>query len=474
MTGLWCPGCPKATIQPRASLSNFYSLQPSSKILSTWDVIIVGAGAAGLMAAASASSRGLKVLLLERNRKLGVKILMSGGTRCNITHNCSSAEIVSAFGRQGKFLHSALAALSPLQVIEKIESQGVATKIESTGKIFPISNKAIDVRDALVGLARQAGAMILNESSVDSVDKSGGQFLVQSAGEQFAAQSLLITTGGKSYPGCGTVGDGYGWAKQFGHSIVDTVPALVPILNNAPWANELKGITIEKSKVEVWQPQIAPDSIEGLTKSQLKKLKPRILVEREGSFLFTHWGFSGPSVLDVSREVARHAHAKRLKLNCDFLPTMSPGELDELLVRRKSENGKQSVANLLSELFPKRLAESLLTQAGNNSQLGASFELQTKNAELSKKDLSAIASQVKRCQFNVNGTLGFEKAEVTAGGVELKEVDSKTMQSKLVDGLFFAGEVLNLDGPIGGFNFQSAFSTGWLAGQWCGGQGVGA
>ena len=230
---------------------------------------------------------------------------------------------------------------------------------------------------------------------------------------------------------------------------------MVPILSNTSWANQLKGITIEKSKVEVWQPQITPESIEGLTKSQLKKLRPQVLVEREGSFLFTHWGFSGPSVLDVSREVARHDYVKRLKLNCDFLPTMSAGELDQLLVRRKSENGKQSVANLLSELFPKRLAESLLVQAGSNSQLGASFELQTKNAELSKKDLAAIANQIKRCQFDVNGTLGFEKAEVTAGGVELKEIDSKTMQSKLVEGLFFAGEVLNLDGPIGGFNFQS-------------------
>ena len=219
------------------------------------------------MAAASASERGLKVLLLERNRKLGVKILMSGGTRCNITHNCSSAEIVNAFGRQGKFLHSSLAALSPIQVIEKIESQGVATKIESTGKIFPVSNKAIDVRDALVGLARESGAEILNEHCVDAVSKSGDQFVVQSAGQRLTSRSLLITTGGKSYPGCGTIGDGYGWAKQFGHSIVDTVPALVPILNNAPWANELKGITIEKSKVEVWQPQIQPDSVEGLTLS---------------------------------------------------------------------------------------------------------------------------------------------------------------------------------------------------------------
>lgn len=435
--------------------------------MSKWDVIIVGAGAAGLMAAASAASRGLSVLLLEKNRKLGVKILMSGGTRCNITHNCSSAEIVNAFGRNGRFLHSALAALPPTEVIEKIESQGVATKIESTGKIFPVSNKAIDVRDALVGLASQSGAKILSERSVDSVSKVGQEFIVESAGERLTSSSLLITTGGKSYPGCGTTGDGYGWATQFGHSIVDPVPALVPILNNASWANELKGITIEKSKVEVWQPQITPDSIDGLTKSQLKKLKPRTLVEREGSFLFTHWGFSGPSVLDVSREVAQHAQAKKLKLICDFQPSVSQSQFEAFLVRKKSESGKQSVGNLLNELFPKRLAESLLTQAGADGDFGG-FGLQTKNAELSKKNLLAIADQVKRCKFDINGTLGFEKAEVTAGGVELKEVDSKTMQSKLVEGLFFAGEVLNLDGPIGGFNFQSAFSTGWLAGQWCG------
>jgi len=142
-------------------------------------------------------------------------------------------------------------------------------------------------------------------------------------------------------------------------------------------------------------------------------------------------------------------------------------QFEEFLIRKKSESGKQNVGNLLNELFPKRLAESLLSQAGESGEAESSFELNSKNAELSKKDLASIANQVKRCKFDINGTLGFEKAEVTAGGIELKEVDSKTMQSKLVEGLFFAGEVLNLDGPIGGFNFQSAFSTGWLAGQWC-------
>lgn len=408
------------------------------------------------MAAASAAERGRKVLLLEKNKKLGVKILMSGGTRCNITHNCDVRTIVSAFGPQGKFLHSALSALPPLDVIKKIEGQGVATKIELTGKIFPVSNRAIDVRDALVGLAIQAGATIANQQAVRNIEKVENEFVVQTDREDFRCSSLIITSGGKSYPGCGTTGDGYHWATQFGHSIVETVPALVPILNSCQWANELKGITIEHTVVDVWQPDqpIAP-AIE-LSKSDRKKLKSRSLVRREGSFLFTHWGFSGPSVLDVSREVAQHANRKTLELICDFHPSMSLGQFDERLAAKKSKDGKQIAGNLLNDFFPKRLAESLL--------LSAQVDLQSRNAELSKKHLSSIVRQVKQCRFAINGTLGFEKAEVTAGGVILNEVDSKTMQSKTTPGLYFAGEVLDLDGPIGGFNFQSAFSTGWLAG----------
>ena len=226
---------------------------------SQFDVIVIGAGAAGLMAAASASQSGLRTLLLEKNRKLGVKILMSGGTRCNITHDCSIREIVAAYGRQGKFLHSALAALPPTEVIGKIEAQGVATKVESTGKIFPVSNKAIDVRDALVRIATEAGTQIANESSVRSIknvaaDNETPRFSIETDRDSFLANKIIVTTGGKSYPGCGTVGDGYQWAIDFGHSIVPTVPALVPILCRTEWANELKGVTLPNVGVSVWQP----------------------------------------------------------------------------------------------------------------------------------------------------------------------------------------------------------------------------
>ena len=445
--------------------------------MNTWDVIIVGAGAAGLMAAASASERGLRTLLLEKNKKLGVKILMSGGTRCNITHNCDIREIVSAFGRQGKFLHSALAALPPLDVIKKIEAQGVETKIESTGKIFPVSNKAIDVRDALVQMAIEAGATIKNETSVLGINKvdesndstsmsstpgSSTKFEIETTEGKFSTRAVIITTGGKSYPGCGTTGDGYQWATEFGHSIIETVPALVPILNDSQWANELKGITIEETVVNVWQPDQPAAANSELTKSQRKKLKAKSIANRAGSFLFTHWGFSGPAILDVSRVVALHSNRKSLQLVCDFHPSVSIGEFEGSLASKKKNDGKQIIGNLLNDLFPKRLAESLLTSALSSE---GEVDLRKKNAELSNQQLSAITQQVKQCRFPINGTLGFEKAEVTAGGVNLKEVDSKTMESKLAKGLFFAGEVLDLDGPIGGFNFQSAFSTGWLAGK---------
>lgn len=435
-----------------------------------FDVIAIGGGAAGLMAAAAAARSGLKTILLEKNRKLGVKILMSGGTRCNITHNCDVRGIVSAFGRNGNFLHSALSAFSPQDVVNLMHDQGVATKIEDTGKIFPVSNKAIDVRDALVQYATESGATIANQQAVKKVDllndpfapgqPGGPRYAVHSETDSWRANTLIVTTGGLSYPGCGTTGDGYHWAEQFGHSIVSTVPALVPITSRCQWANELKGITIAEASLSVWAP--APSDQKPVavnadgSKVKKKKAKHKPLAKRDGSFLFTHWGFSGPSVLDVSREVARHPQKNTLTLMCDFLPGRKASAFSEVLRHKKHADGKQLVGNLLNDFFPKRFADSLLAASGAIKSV--------RNAELSSEQLSKIVEQVKQCQFPITGTLGFEKAEVTAGGINLGEVDSRTMESKLQPGLFFAGEVLDLDGFIGGFNFQSAFSTGWLAG----------
>ena len=422
------------------------------------DVIVIGAGAAGLMAAASCAEHGRRVLVLEKNRKVGVKILMSGGTRCNITHNTDARGIAEAFGRQGKFLRSALAALPPEEVIHKIESLGVATKVESTGKIFPISNKAIDVRDALVTLATNAGATIATEQPVRRIESiaassedtndSEARFRVLTDTQCYEANSVIITTGGKSYPGCGTTGDGYAWAEQFGHSIVRTVPALAPVACDEDWVHELSGITIEDCELSIY-----PVSMK-------RKQKP--LDVRRGPLLFTHFGFSGPTAMNISRTIARNesdgnGKPEELTLRCDFLPTVTAEGLSNRFEQQKQTAGKETAAQLLSPFFPRRLAESLLDQA--------TIPPERKNAELTKSHLVQLVETVKRTNFPVHTTLGYKRAEVTAGGVNLKEVDSRNMQSKLHEGLFLAGEILDVDGPIGGFNLQAAFSTGWLAGQ---------
>ena len=318
-----------------------------------WDIIVIGGGAAGLMTAASASRENKRVLLLEKNTKLGVKILMSGGSRCNITHACSSQQIVEAFGRSGRFLHSPLAALPPTRVIELIESTGVATKVEPGGKIFPQSDRAIDVRDALVKLASDPDfdgqAEILTGQSCVSIEKSGESFQVQTDSDTFLGKSVVITTGGKSYPGCGTNGDGYAWASHFGHQIVSPVAALTPIINRGHWTNSLKGLTFEDVSVKV-----RPHSTN----------KKKSLDTRSGGFLFTHFGFSGPSVLDVSRVVSNHPHPHSLILECDFCGSENHDQLRQRITTTVRENSKQNLNNVISTMFPKRFSEAMLQHLG--------------------------------------------------------------------------------------------------------------
>jgi predicted Rossmann fold flavoprotein len=402
-----------------------------------WDVVIAGAGAAGLMAAIRAAERGRRTLLLEKNRKPGVKILMSGGTRCNITHDTDNRGIVGAYGPAGKFLHSALAALSVPDTIAFFEADGVRTKIEETGKIFPVSNKALDVLKALLRRLERSGAILALGESLLDVNRVDGGFSVITSTRTVTTPKIIITTGGKSYPGSGTTGDGYTIAAKFGHTIVPPRPALTPITVEAPWIAGLRGVTL-------------PDT--GL--SILEGDKP--LIAKRGSLLFAHFGLTGPVALDASRAVSGHPRPAMLQLELDFLPGLKEGELDEFLRLESLARGKKQLAVLLAEKLPRRLADALLMLTGQ--------PLDRRATGLSRADRAALVVAVKRLRVPVRGTLGFEKAEVTAGGVSLSEVDSRDMQSKLVLGLYFAGEVLDLDGPIGGYNFQAAWSTGWLAG----------
>jgi predicted Rossmann fold flavoprotein len=418
-----------------------------------YDVLVVGAGAAGLIAAAEAASRGRRTLLLEKNKRPGVKILMSGGTRCNLTHATDKWGIIKAYGEQGNFLHSALAALSPAELVQIFEDEGVATKVEETGKIFPVSNKATDVLAALVRRLERSGAELALGEAVTSCSPSDGRFLVTTAKRRLSCDSLLITVGGKSYPGSGTTGDGYAWAAAFGHTIVPPRPALVPITTDVAWVKSLTGLTIPDVQVSV----VSQAEISESPNAESQISNPNPLASARGSFLFTHFGLSGPVILDVSRVVTAHPQPRELALVCDFLPATKPKELEEQLKRETAAEGKKQIVGLLLRHIPRRLAEELLTLCGLAPELKA--------AELPKVDRASLVAAIKQAAIPISGTRGFEKAEVTAGGVSLREVDSRSMESKLVPRLFFAGEILDLDGPIGGYNFQAAFSTGILGGR---------
>ncbi len=413
--------------------------------LARYELIVVGAGAAGLVAAATAAERGVRTLLVEKNRKPGVKILMSGGTRCNITQATDNRGIVEAFGPPGRFLHSALAALGVDDTIRLFEREGVPTKTEPTGKIFPKSDKATDVLEALLRRLHRSGCVLALDEGVLDVERDGDGFQLRTSQRGLHAAKLLITTGGQSYPGCGTIGEGYRWAANFGHTIVPPRPALVPITSNAAWVASLKGITIPDVALSVVD---AGDDTAG---------NQRPLATRRGSFLFTHFGLSGPVVLDVSRAVSAHPRPNALALVCDFLPEANRDALAQLLRQQAATAGKKQLVSLLPEVLPKRLLETLLAVAGIPPDRRA--------AEISGRDWARVVEALKHAVIPISGTRGFKQAEVTAGGVALGEVDSSTLQSKLAPNLYLAGEVLDLDGPIGGYNFQAAWSTGYLAGQ---------
>lgn len=403
-----------------------------------YDAVILGAGAAGLTAGIFAAERGRRVLVLEKGRKAGVKILMSGGTRCNITHHCDTRGIVAAFGPNGKFLHSALAGFTPQQVVEFFHAEGVPTKVEETGKIFPVSDRALDVLHALLRRLERSGAKLaLAEPALDLEALPDGGFRVSTGRRQITCDTVLVTTGGLSYPGCGTTGDGYAFARKFGHAIVPTRPALVPLTTQPPWVPELKGITLPSAGLRV---------LDG---------GPKPLAARRGSVLFAHFGLTGPAPLDVSRAVSGHPEPAKLTLEVDFLPDTPEPEYEQFLQRETAARGKQLLAVVMAERLPRRVCDQMLALAGLPEARTA--------AALSKDDRRKLVTLAKRMTIPLRGTLGYEKAEVTAGGVALEEVDSRTMQSKRHPGLFFAGEVLDLDGWIGGYNFQSAWSTGRLA-----------
>jgi predicted Rossmann fold flavoprotein len=326
------------------------------------------------------------------------------------------------------------------------EAEGVATKVEETGKVFPVSDRAVDVLHALQRMLAASGATLALDEPVLNIERAGAAYRLATPRRELHAERLIVTVGGQSYPGCGTSGDGYAWAKSLGHKIVPPRPALTPLTTNERWVQELKGVTIPDVRIEV-----AP--------SEPGRLGPgaRSADVRRGSFLFTHFGLSGPAPMDVSCVVTARPQAGGWHAACDFLPNVKEPAVLEQLAAEASKDGKRGVLNIVSQWIPRRLAETIFSLANVPHERRA--------AELSRAERTAIARGLKQTVIPISGTLGFKKAEVTAGGVALDEVDSRSMQSKVAPNLYFAGEILDIDGPIGGYNFQAAFSTGALAGE---------
>jgi predicted Rossmann fold flavoprotein len=437
-----------------------------AKPLYAFDVVVLGAGAAGLVAATRAAECGARVLLCEKNRRPGVKILISGGTRCNITNarGLRRLEVVSgsidpaydreqsrgirciqqAFGNKGNFLGPSLRRFDIDATVRMFEKAGVATKIDGNGKIFPVSDRATDVLEALSRRLERSGATLRPLSPVLGVERLGSTpgrdagFLVRLPDSSVTAGRVIVAIGGASYPGCGTTGDGYSIAQGFGHTIVEPRPALVPIKVKADWVPGLKGLSL-------------PDVV-----ASVYSARNELFAQRREAILFAHFGLSGPAILDVSRAVALHCESVSLELRLDLVPAMSREALDRGL-QSSTRQGRRALVSILPAELPRRLAECVLRVAAiADNRMGP---------DLSREERQRLLTSLKSLALPIAGTLGFEKAEVTAGGVALDEVDPQTLESRMVGGLYFAGEILDLDGLIGGYNFQAAWSTGWLAGE---------
>ena len=424
------------------------------------DVVILGGGAAGLFAGIRAAEVGADALILEKNRRAGVKILMSGGTRCNLTNArglrslrgitgpidpvydpreaLGARSIQQAFDAGGKFLGPSLKAFSVESTVDFFEGEGVATKIEGNGKIFPASDKATDVLNALLGRLRRSGCALRCDSPALNIEAINEGFRITIPNGEVTCRRLIIAVGGQSYPGSGTCGDGYGFARSFGHAIVEPKPALVPLRVVPEWVTGLKGLTM---------PDITAAVVDH---------SGEILLQRREALLFAHFGLTGPSILDVSRAVARHLSEKPLDLTLDLLPDRKL-ETIELELQDVCRAGRKLVSGLVPPEIPKRLAEEVVKSAD--------IPVDRTGPDLSRDERKRLVATCKRLRMPVAGTLGFAKAEVTSGGVVLDEVDPKTLESLKQPGLYFAGEVLDLDGLIGGYNFQAAWSTGRLAGE---------
>jgi len=404
-----------------------------------FDVAVIGGGPAGMMAAGRAAESGASVVIIDRNRTLGRKLLITGKGRCNITQaEFDDRKFASELGKNGKFIFSSLSQFGPEEVINFFEERGLKTKIERGSRVFPVSDKAEDVLKVLLDYLKKNNVRMLLGREVFGFDFDDKKIKsVKLKDENIFAEKFILAVGGKSYSITGSKGDGYSWAKEIGHTIINPRPSLVPVGIKEDWIKELQGLSLKNIQINIFQNN--------------KKVDCRF-----GEMLFAHFGISGPIVLDVSKKIGELLKNGEVKIEIDLKPALDLIQLDKRLQRDIEENRNKDFKNYLPELLPQKMIETFLKLSEIDPHKKLHF--------ITKEERKNILNLLKGMKMTVGNLLGFDQAIVTSGGVKLSEVDSGTMQSKRIDNLFFAGEILDLDGPTGGYNLQISWSTGCAAG----------
>ena len=398
-----------------------------------YDVVVVGGGPAGIFSAITAAKRGLKVLLLERNDRLGKKLLITGKGRCNVTNNCDVEEVLRNIPRNGRFLYSALYGFPPKAVMEYFESCGCPLKTERGNRVFPVSDKSVTVLDCLQKELRRLGVTVETGRVSRILTDNGAVVGVKTPGGVYSAPQVILATGGLSYPTTGSTGDGFELAKVLGHTVTETEGSLVPLETVSDECIAMQGLSLRNVEVK------------------LLNEKGKVLFKDFGELLFTHFGVSGPTVLSAS------AHLKgKCSLTIDLKPALDAGKLDARILRDLDMYKNRSMENALTDLLPRSMIPVVLNRLEIDPNMQAN--------SLTKQKRGELVSLLKNYSLDISGKRPVAEAIITSGGIKVSEIDPKTMESKMVPGLFFAGEILDCDGYTGGFNLQIAWSTAFAAG----------
>lgn len=404
------------------------------------DVIVIGAGPAGMMAAGTAGENGSDVILLERNEKPGRKLMITGKGRCNVSNNCSGIqELISNVPGNGRFLYGAFSKFMPSDLVEFIESRGVPLKVERGNRIFPVSDKASDIVDLFRGYAEKKSRLIRGRADELLIEDSRVKGVKLESGEIISSDKVIVATGGVSYPLTGSTGDGYRLARQAGHRVIDPVPSLVPLEIHEGFCSELMGLSLRNSSIKVID----------------TAKNGKVIYTDFGEMLFTHFGVSGPMILSASAHITE-MEKMRYKIIIDLKPALTPEQLDARILRDFGENINRNYINALDSLLPKKLVPVIAKLSG--------IPFNLKVNQITREQRSGLVHLLKNLTVTVTDFRPVEEAIVTRGGVDTKEINPSTMESKLISGLYFAGEVMNTDAYTGGFNLHIAFSTGRLAG----------